>query len=134
MAALLDSSGRGWQVEDTASLLLGLEQGAQALVQVSFCFRVKQDRLAIGCTEGILVAEPFEQGRICIYQKEGQTEHEAPPLPRERRQVPLIENFVDHVQHGSPLLCPVEEALETTRILQDASRAAGGASAPSAET
>ncbi len=118
--SLADTFSRGWDVDDTASLLLQFERGAHGLVQVSFCCTEKLDRLAVHCTEGHLIAEPFEKGRITLIRKGETLTHEVPPLPRDECQRPMVENFAQHVEYGVPLLGSMEDGRRTDSIMEGA--------------
>ena len=110
------SAGRhvpGWKVEDTASILIEFQSGAQASIHVSFSQAVKQDRVSLHGTEGSIVADPFDEGRFVLTREETTLTQSCPPPSKEARQAALIENFAAAARGDARVLCPAQEAVDT---------------------
>lgn len=94
-------------VEDSASVLIGYGGGVHACVDVRWNSRVPRDQFRVIGTEGELNLDPLQGPELRV---SGSVEH----LPCHANvHYPAIENFTAALLDGTPLACPIEEAIRT---------------------
>ncbi len=99
-------------VEDSATVLLEYEGGVHAVVDVRWNSRVHRDQFRIIGSEGDIVLDPLNGPEMLV---NGQVE-ERPP--HSNLHYPLVHNFVNAVLDGTPLVCPIEEAIWTDWVTE----------------
>lgn len=122
-AVALDSD-----VEDTATLLLGLASGAQATVSAHWSARIPDEVEGNGIelwgTEGSIVAWPLfskdSSGTLRLHRSGGVEDHAHAGGRKIHEEV--IEHFRQAIVTGAPVLAPAEEALAGLSILLPLSR------------
>jgi len=86
------------EVEDTAAALLQFETGACAMVAATNAAATRLDTLEIHGTRGTIRATSLNSGDLVLVV-DGKELVESHP-PAANVHVPLVEDFVDAVQHG----------------------------------
>lgn len=129
VSALVDTLAQKAAVEDTATLLLRLANGIQAVV-TSHWSTANHDpehfnRLEIYGTEGTIMAAPIHSkdstGTLQVITAEGiQTAQPAGPRPH----VALLQAFGDAVVGGQPVPIPGEEGVAGLAVVEAAYRSA----------
>ena len=113
-----------YQVEDTATVCLQFEGGAQGTTMWGWSSQTWQDSLAIVGTDGKLVWDPVDGPGLTVYRGHGRTQDRADevhPLPSNVHQ-PLVQDFVDALEAGHDPLVTGEEGLKTSRVLDGVTR------------
>jgi 1,5-anhydro-D-fructose reductase (1,5-anhydro-D-mannitol-forming) len=116
------------RVEDTATMLLGLQNGAHATVSTHWSVRIPDEvdgnGIELWGTEGSIVASPLfskdSSGTLRLYRSRGVEDHSHPGAGRIHAEV--IEHFRQAIETGAPVLAPAEDALAGLRILLPLSR------------
>jgi predicted dehydrogenase len=101
-------------VEDNATALIDYPGGVRALVDVRWHSRISRDEFRIRGTEGELDLSPLN-GPDLIYTGG----RESIPAP-ENLHFPCIADFVAAVAKGAEPACPVEAALDTEWVMEQA--------------
>lgn len=105
-----------YAVEDNATVMIDYEGGARGIVDVRWNSKVERDECRIRGTEGEINLDPLN-GPDLIYS--GGKEH----LPTHQNlHFPMIENFVDAVLQGAPLLANGESSMWTDWVTERARR------------
>jgi len=86
------------EVEDTACALLQFGQGAQGVISVTHAAREPQDTLEIFGSEGSVLCEVLNEGRLRVRTKNGERFESHPP--HANLHLPLIEEFARSVVEG----------------------------------
>jgi predicted dehydrogenase len=111
-----------WDVEDTASLLMTMPDGAQVTASLSWCAKAWRHEFEIVGTEAKVDWLPYDTGPIT---KTVGRQTESLDLPsHENVHWPLVEDFVEAVAAGRPPACPLAEAAQTTQLLDAISQSA----------
>jgi 1,5-anhydro-D-fructose reductase (1,5-anhydro-D-mannitol-forming) len=104
---LLSNAVHEMKVEDSATALIEYAGGVHGVVDVRWNSRVARDQFRVIGTEGELVLDPLNGPELRVG---GRVEM----LPAHANvHSPLVMNFVEAVLDGSPLACPIEEAVWT---------------------
>ncbi len=140
--AIVDSMDPASRVEDTATMLLRLESGMQAVITTHWTvqgFEPEQfNRLEIHGTEGSILAAPTfskdSSGALRLYRPDGIENHSVAPGGA-RPHIGLLEAFGRAVEQGGPSPIPGEAGLTHLEIIESARdvwnlRAPRAASAP----
>ena len=106
-------------VEDTASVLIELENGAHAAIQSSFSQDPGEDRFAVHGTKGSIIIDDFNSGSYTVtrYGKKQET-FTLPPPPQAERHRALVENLAAAAKGEAQLFCPGQEGLDVTRVIE----------------
>ena len=115
--ATRDSLVHGWDVEDCASMVMKLRNGAQVVACFSWASKTWRHEFEIVGTEAKIYWHPYDSGQITKTIGRDTEEIEIPP--DENVHLPLVQDFVEAVQEGRQPVCPVSEAFRTN-ILMDA--------------
>jgi len=107
------------QVEDNATVLIEYESGVRAIVDVRWHSRVPRDEFRVRGTEGELDLTPLNSPTL-VYPN-GQ-EHLP---PHENLHYPCIQNFVNAVLEGEPLLSTSATAMLTDWVTEQVVAAHG---------
>ena len=106
----LSNSIHHYAVEDNATVMVDYADGVRGIVDVRWHSRVKRDECRIRGTEGEIELSPLN-GPDLIYPGGRES------IPNHANvHAPLIENFVDAVQDGAPLICSGASAYWTDWI------------------
>lgn len=104
-----------WDVEDTASLVLNMPDGAQVTASFSWCSRTWQHEFELVGSEARVLFSPYDSGTVIrTVGRQAETLH-LPPAANVHQ--PLIEDFIRAVQEQRDPVCPVSEALKTNLLL-----------------
>lgn len=98
-------------VEDSATVLMGFDNGVHATVDVRWNSRVVRDQFRIIGVEGEIDLSPLNGSSLRIIR--GQTESREELPPHANLHFPCVQNFVEAILDGIPLACPMEEAIRT---------------------
>jgi len=105
-----------YEVEDGASAVLELENGAPVHAYFSWNTQTWIDRFEIVGAEGKIIAEPLDGAPLVIIRGRGREELQiAPP---ENAHLPCVEDFVRAVAAGSTPLCDGQAGLRTNVLLE----------------
>jgi 1,5-anhydro-D-fructose reductase (1,5-anhydro-D-mannitol-forming) len=94
-------------VEDSASVLLEYTGGVRGIVDVRWNSRIGRDQFRVIGTEGEINLDPLNGALLTVCGREQALPAHTNP------HYPAVENFVDAVLDGAPLMCPGEEAMWT---------------------
>jgi predicted dehydrogenase len=98
-------------VEDSATVLIEYPQGLHGVIDVRWTSRITRDQFRIVGAEGELDLTPLNGPALKITTFDGVREE---TLPAHRNvHYPLVENFVQAVLDGAPLVSPGEGAILT---------------------
>lgn len=106
-----------WDVEDNASLLMKLRNGAQVTATFSWCSQTWRHEFEIVGTEAKVNWLPFDSGEVT--KTTGRKVEALKLTPAENVHLPLVQDFIDAVLEHRPPACPIEEAVKTN-LLMDA--------------
>ncbi len=97
-------------VEDSATVLMGMRDGAHCTVDVRWNSRVQRDQFRIVGEEGEINLDPLNSPELRLNTRQGNRVEQLPPSANFHE--PLVANFVDAVLAGDParLACPAEQA------------------------
>jgi predicted dehydrogenase len=104
-----------WDVEDTSSILMTLDNGAHVVASFGWNSKTWRHEMEIVGTEAKLCWYPFDTGPV-IKTVGRNTEELAMPNAENVHQ-PLVEDFVEAVLTGREPVCPVAEAARTSFVL-----------------
>jgi len=107
-----------WEVEDSATILMELENGASAVANILWSTRSGADDFEITGTEGTISLSPL-QAPVLKVTRNGKTEEYDLPV-HENVHFPLIEDFVDAVKEDREPRVTGEEGMKTTKIIDAA--------------
>jgi predicted dehydrogenase len=122
-AVLAESLAYGMDVEDTATMLLRLESGAQATVTTHWSARIPEPEVSsaieIWGTEGSILSYPLfskdSSGTLLLRRPSGDEDHSTGPGKKIHEDV--IEHFRQAIESGGPVRCPAEDTLAGLRII-----------------
>jgi len=107
---LLSNAVHEMKVEDSATVLTEYAGGVHGVVDVRWNSRVARDQFRVIGTEGEMVLDPLSGPELRVKER-------LEMLPTHANvHYPLVENFVGAVLGGTPLVCPIEEAVWTDWI------------------
>ncbi len=106
-----------YEVEDGASVILQLQNGAPVHCYFAWNSKTWIDRFEIVGSEGKIIAEPLDGPNLTIIR--GREIEELQIAPPQNAHLPCIEDFVRAVQNGSTALCSGEDGLRTNVLLED---------------
>jgi 1,5-anhydro-D-fructose reductase (1,5-anhydro-D-mannitol-forming) len=116
VVGMLSNAVHALPVEDTATVLIDYEAGVRGIVDARWNSHVTRDEFRVIGTDGEIDLDPLGGGRF----RYGGKEEEMPP--HENFHYPAIENFVNAVLDGSPLMCSGEEAIWTDWVTEEVTR------------
>ncbi len=120
VSAFVDTLSFDIEVDDSASLLLKFENGAQAVVSCHWNIGAGVDQLEIAGLEGRIYASSVDGGELTVYTS-GDSEEYHLSRP-EITHLNLVEQFVNCLTAGGPNPLPGEEGMKTTAIMEAAYR------------
>jgi predicted dehydrogenase len=109
---LLSNSVHRLSVEDSATVLIDYPHGVRGIVDVRWNSRPERDQFRVIGTDGELNLDPLLGPPLrCA----GREEH----LPaHDNLHYPAVENFVNAVLDGTPLMCPGDEGIWTDWVTE----------------
>lgn len=116
VSACITNLHTGWDVEDTAALVLNMPDGSLVTASFSWHSKTWQHQFEL-VGEGKKIAwMPFDSGNV-VKTVERSVETLAMP-PAANVHQPLIDNFVQAILYESQLACPPDEAFKTNLLLE----------------
>jgi predicted dehydrogenase len=104
---LLSNAVHKLEVEDSATVLIDYPQGVRGIVDVRWNSRIDRDYFRVVGTDGEIDLDPLNGPKLgCNGREENLPCHV-------NLHFPAIENFVNAVEDGGPLMCPGDEAIWT---------------------
>jgi predicted dehydrogenase len=110
-------------VEDSATILLNFAGGIRGIVDVRWNSHMERDQFRVIGTDGEIDLSPLNGPTLRCSTRE-QTFEETLPA-HANLHFPAVENFVNAVLDGAPLMCPGEEAIVTDWMTEEVMRQAG---------
>ncbi len=108
-----------YAVEDNATVMIDYADGLRGIVDVRWHSKVRRDECRIRGTEGEMELSPLN-GPDLVYPGGRES------IPNHANvHLPMIENFVDAVENGAPLLASGSDAYWTDWITEQAQRKQG---------
>jgi predicted dehydrogenase len=104
-----------WDVEDTASVQMELQSGAQVVASFSWSSRTWRHEFEIVGTEAKVYWQPYDSGQVT--KTVGRQVDTLVLSPAENVHLPLVEDFVQAVLGGRQPICPLPEAAKTNILL-----------------
>ncbi len=98
-------------VEDSATVVVEYSAGVHGIVDVRWNSHVVRDEFRVVGTEGELNLTPLNGPVLTVITGSGWREEHLPA--HENVHYPIVENFVNAILDGSPLACPISEAIQT---------------------
>jgi 1,5-anhydro-D-fructose reductase (1,5-anhydro-D-mannitol-forming) len=111
-----------WEVEDTASIVMEMADGAQVTASFAWNSKTWRHEFEIIGTEAKVYWHPFDAGQVV--KTVGRQVDELELTPAANVHQPLIEDFVQAVQQDRDPVCPLEEAARTNALLDAIYRSA----------
>jgi 1,5-anhydro-D-fructose reductase (1,5-anhydro-D-mannitol-forming) len=124
---LLSNALHQLAVEDSATTLIEYAGGIHAVVDVRWNSRITRDQFRIIGTEGELNLDTLNGPTLRILDMHGHLREEQLPT-HANVHYPLIENFVGAVLDGTPVACPIDQAIYTDWVTQQVKTARAEAS------
>jgi predicted dehydrogenase len=104
-------------VEDSATTLIEYAGGVHAVVDVRWNSRIQRDQFRVVGVEGEIILDPLNGPALRLRDSDGKMTEEQLP-PHANVHYPAVENLVNAVLDGTPLMCPIEEAIWTDWVTQ----------------
>jgi 1,5-anhydro-D-fructose reductase (1,5-anhydro-D-mannitol-forming) len=114
---LLSNALHQLAVEDSATTLIEYAAGVHAVVDVRWNSRIPRDQFRIVGAEGEIRLDPLNGPVLKLTLSSGDVHEEVLPA-HANVHYPAVENFVAAVLDGSPVACPIEEAIWTDWVTQ----------------
>ena len=114
---LLSNALHDLAVEDSATTLVEYAGGLHAVIDVRWNSRIQRDQFRIVGTEGEIDLSPLNGPPLRLLNSDGKLLEEQLPT-HANVHYPLIENFVSAVLDGTPLACPIDQAIWTDWVTQ----------------
>jgi predicted dehydrogenase len=107
---------QNYEVEDGASAVLQLKNGAPVHVYFSWNSKTWLDRFEIVGSEGKILVEPLDSDSLVVIR--GREREELSIAPPENAHLPLVNDFVTAVREQSTPLCDGAAGLRTTHLVE----------------
>jgi 1,5-anhydro-D-fructose reductase (1,5-anhydro-D-mannitol-forming) len=114
---LLSNTLHQLAVEDSATTLIEYTGGIHGVVDVRWNSRITRDQFRIIGSEGELNLDALNGPALRVLNLEGQLREEQLPT-HANVHYPLVENFVSAVLDGTPINCPIDQAIWTDWVTQ----------------
>jgi predicted dehydrogenase len=114
---LLSNTLHQLAVEDSATTLIEYSAGLHAVIDVRWNSRIQRDQFRVIGSEGELSLDPLNGPALRLLDSAGHLREEQLPT-HANVHYPLIENFASAVLDGTPLACPIDQAIWTDWITQ----------------
>jgi 1,5-anhydro-D-fructose reductase (1,5-anhydro-D-mannitol-forming) len=119
---MLSNTLHDLKVEDSATVLIEYAGGVHAEVDARWNSRVGRDEFRIFGVEGEIDLTPMGGPTLRVKTADGKVREEQ--LPQHANvHYPVVENFVSAVLDGKPLMCPIDEAIQTDWVTEQVMRA-----------
>lgn len=109
-----------YEVEDGASIVLRLRNGAPVHAYFSWNSKTFIDRFEIVGSEGKIIADPLDSDALTIIRGRDREELKIPPPVNPH--LPCVEDFVSAVTEKRAPLCDGEAGARTNQLLEDSLR------------
>jgi len=119
---LLSNALHELAVEDSATTLIEYAGGVHAVVDVRWNSRINRDQFRVVGSEGEISLDPLNGPALRVLDGEGRLREEQLPA-HANVHYPAVENFVSAVLDGTPLACPIDEAIWTDWVTQQVKEA-----------
>ena len=119
---LLSNALHELAVEDSATTLIEYAGGIHAVVDVRWNSRINRDQFRVVGSEGEISLDPLNGPALRVLDGEGRLREEQLPA-HANVHYPAVENFVSAVLDGTPLACPIDEAIWTDWVTQQVKEA-----------
>jgi predicted dehydrogenase len=113
--ALCDTLVQGYDVEDSASLLLTLNNGAHVSAHFGWNTRTWCHEFEVVGSEARVLWRPADTGDLIITR--GRDTTNLPCPSHDNVHLPLVQDFNEAVASGRAPACPVDDAVRTNRLL-----------------
>ena len=128
VSALVDTNAFSYPVDDTATMLLKLDNGCQAVVSTHWSTLIPDEQesssLAIYGTGGTILSSPlhdkFSRGTLKLMTGTQQTEYHFD----ESTHVPMLEAFAASIEHDEPVPVTGRDGVIVSRVIESAYRSA----------
>jgi 1,5-anhydro-D-fructose reductase (1,5-anhydro-D-mannitol-forming) len=114
---LLSNALQAQAVEDSATTLIEYAGGVHAAVDVRWNSRVQRDQFWVIGVEGEISLDPLNGPALRLLGSDGKLREENLPV-HANVHYPVVENFVAAVLDGTPVSCPIDEAIWTDWVTQ----------------
>jgi 1,5-anhydro-D-fructose reductase (1,5-anhydro-D-mannitol-forming) len=104
-------------VEDSATTLIEYAGGIHAVVDVRWNSRIRRDQFRVIGVEGEISLDMLNGPALRLLDSAGKLREEHLPA-HANVHYPAVENFVAAVLDGTPLACPIDEAIWTDWVTQ----------------
>lgn len=108
---------QNYEVEDGASAVLQLQNGAPVHVYFAWNSKTWIDRFEIVGSEGKIIADPLDSDSLVIIR--GREREEIKIAPPQNAHLPCVQDFARAVQAGSTPLCDGQAGLRTNILLEE---------------
>lgn len=122
VTGLLSNAVHQVPVEDSATVLLNFAGGIRGIVDVRWNSHIERDQFRVIGTDGEIELSPLNGPTLRCTTRE-QSFEEALPA-HVNLHFPAVENFVNAVLDGAPLMCPGEAAIVTDWMTEEVMRQA----------
>jgi predicted dehydrogenase len=119
---LLSNALHELAVEDSATTLIEYAGGIHAVVDVRWNSRIARDQFRVIGSEGEISLDPLNGPTLRLLASDGKLTEEQLPA-HANVHYPAVENFVAAVLDGTPLACPIEEAIWTDWVTEQVKEA-----------
>lgn len=113
--AKVENLVHGYEVEDTASVLMTTKGGAQITGSFSWASKAWGHEMEIIGSEAKLCWSPYDSGKVVWSAGRETREFDLPPAANVH--LPLVEDFVAAIREGRPPRVTLEEAAKTNQVL-----------------
>ena len=113
--ARCDNLVNDWDVEDSASILMKMADGAHVTASFNWNSKTWRHEFEIVGTEAKVYWHPYDSGEVV--KTVGRQIDTLNLLPDENVHLPIVQDFVAAVRDGRPPACPLDEAAKTNRLL-----------------
>ena len=114
---LLSNALHQLKVEDSGTAVIQYGRGVHAVVDARWNSRIQRDEFRVIGVDGELDLSPLNGPVLRIVGPHGKVREESHPV-HANVHAPMIDNFVAAVLDGTPLACPIEQAIQTDWITE----------------
>jgi len=104
-----------WDVEDAASILMQMPDGAQVTASFHWNSQTWRHEFEIVGSEAKVHWHPYDSGQVIVTR--GRQVDELSMPPADNVHLPLVEDFVQAIQSGGQPACPLGEAARTNTLM-----------------
>jgi predicted dehydrogenase len=114
---LLSNALHELAVEDSATTLIEYSGGVHAVVDVRWNARIQRDQFSIVGVDGEISLDPLNGPALRLFAGDGRLTEEQLPAHL-NVHYPAVQNFASAVLDGTPLACPIDQAIWTDWVTQ----------------